>query len=159
MGCTPSTIVRWGDSLGVLLPDIVRRGRGSRAVINTLFGYPPVRARSAPPLIRRRTSPSPSLPVIPVISFSVPIPVIDTFPLTLTAATRATRPLTRPIGGGWRPPIPVVAPNRRWWILGPLEKSRQLSPIDIGGDRKTTNLDAQTVPIKIPPVPGTRISY
>jgi len=130
VGCTTSTIVGRSDSLGVLLPHIVRRRGGPRTVISALFDCPPVGAGSTPPFISRGTTPSPSLPVIPVLSFPLPIPVINTFPLTLTAATRATRPLTRPIGRGWRPPIPIVAPNRRWWIFGPL--------------------DAQTVSIKAP---------
>jgi len=130
VGCTPSTIIGWSDSLGVLLPHIIRRGRGPRTVINTLFGRPPFRAGSAPPLISRGTTPSPSLPVIPVLSIPIPIPVINTFPLTLTTATRATRPLTRPISRGWGPPIPVVAPNGGWRIFGPL--------------------DAQTVSIEVP---------
>lgn len=123
VGCTPLTIVGGSDSLGVLLPQIIRRGWSPRAVVDTLFGRPPVRTGSASPLIRWGTAPSPSFPIIPVISLpiSLPISVIETVPLTFTATARAAGPVTGPISGRWGPPIPVVAPNRRRRVLGPLE--------------------------------------
>lgn len=102
VGCPLSTIIGWSDSLCVLFPHIIRGRRGPSTIINALFGHPPVRGRGTSPLIiTRRTTPSPSFPVIPVVSLPFPISVFNTFPLTLTAATRTAGPFARPISWWW----------------------------------------------------------
>ena len=121
--CMPLTIIWGSDSLGVLLPHIIRRGRGPGTIIDAFFGCPPVGTRSASPFISRRPTSSPSVPVIAMIPVSIPVPlsVIRAFLLSFATATRTAGPITRPICGRWRSPIPVVAPNRRRWIFSPLE--------------------------------------
>jgi hypothetical protein len=123
MGYTLLTIVGGSDGFGILLPQIIRRWWGPRAVVGAFFCCPPVRTGRTSPLEGWRTTPSPPVSIIPVVSvpipipvpvpvpfpfpvpvpvsvpISVPVPVIDAFPLAFAAATRAARPVTRPVGG------------------------------------------------------------
>ena len=175
MGYTLLTIIGRSDSLGVLLPQIIRRWRGPRTVVGAFFCCPPVRTGRTSPLEGWRATPSPPVSIIPVVSVPIPIPVsfpfpfpvpvpisvpvpvpvpvIDAFPFAFATATRAARPVTRPIGGRWGPPIPVVAPNRGRRIFGPLERC-QLGALQIGVIEEITNLDAQAMSIEVPSVPG-----
>jgi len=104
-GLSPINLIFFGVNL---------HGRGSRPVIP-----PPLRSGAPPPV--RAPAPSPSVPIpIPV---PVPVLVIPVFVTVVSFAAAAGASRAFPVARGavgWRD-TPIVAPDRRRGILGPLD--------------------------------------
>jgi len=118
-------IIRRSLRLVIFSFDLLRRWRGPCPVALPFAIIPSTsfRSRATPSLYRGTAA---SFPVIPRIPFiAIPVPV--------STSTRAARPVTTRSIRRWRPSVSVIAPDRGWRILRPL--------------------DTQTVSIEVPAVP------
>ena len=108
-----------------ILFDILHR-RGPRTPVS-LIGPPPVNGRRAPPSVGGPAA-SPPFPQIPVVAVSVrqvlfPVDAVATIIAFLTRvgttarAARTVASAARTVGCGR---TPVITPDRRGWIFGPL---------------------------------------